>query len=109
MKGMHGGPVHHHQRIRKLAGDPAQPYLAAWDRVVWVVAFLGPLFTIPQIMEVWVFRETAGVSVLSWTAYTVFSGVWLVYAMFHRDRILLTNYIIWFAANGLVALGAALF
>ena len=44
------------------------------------------LMTVPQVWVVWVERETAGVSLLSWGAYAVSASLWFVYGVQKHDR-----------------------
>ena len=44
------------------------------------------LMTIPQVLTIWVGRQAAGVSVLSWSAYLLSAFLWLWFGLRKRDR-----------------------
>ena len=82
--------------------DPFKRFL---DRFIFVVGLLGPVMTIPQLVNVWVLRETAGVSAISWASYAVFNLVWVTYGIVHREKPIIFTYVLWFFVNAAVALG----
>ncbi|HEX7042466.1 MAG TPA: SemiSWEET family transporter [Patescibacteria group bacterium] len=66
-----------------------------FDKVMYFVATIAPIMTIPQLYRVWVLRQTQGVSLLTWGGYAVVSGLWLIYAFIHKDKpIMLTNFLL---------------
>jgi uncharacterized protein with PQ loop repeat len=79
------------------------------DVVVYIVGVLGPLATIPQVVQIYSTHDASGVSVLSWGIYTLFDIPWIIYALVHREPPLIVCYILWFIFNGLVAVGAVLY
>jgi len=44
------------------------------------------VMTVPQILTIWVGRQAAGVSLLSWSAYFVSALIWFWYGVQKRDR-----------------------
>ncbi|KKW48108.1 MAG: hypothetical protein UY99_C0013G0015 [Parcubacteria group bacterium GW2011_GWA1_59_11] len=103
---MHGFIYRHHQKLRREAGETKLNLgVLFMDRLIWLVALLGPLATIPQVMTIWAGRETEGLSLFSWSAYSLFSVVWLVYSLVHKEKVLLFNSILWIIMNSLVLLG----
>jgi uncharacterized protein with PQ loop repeat len=105
----------HHQHLRKrmyknLESFPSQSwYKRKLDTVIYYVGILGPLITIPQIYSIFAFHNAGGVSALSWSVYTVFSVVWLLYGLAHKEHVITINSALWIVMNGLVALGAILY
>lgn len=73
-------------------------------RVTVVVAVVGPLMTLPQIYNVWVRGQTAGVSVVTWSLYTACAAIWIAYGASIRDRPLVISNVLWFLLDGAVVL-----
>jgi uncharacterized protein with PQ loop repeat len=46
------------------------------NKLVLAVGIIEPLITIPQAYTVWVDKQTAGVSLLTWTGYIVAAVVY---------------------------------
>lgn len=85
-------------------------YQRGIDRLVTAVAFIGPLTSLPQIIEIWfVDRNAAGVSVLTWSGFVLMAVVWLAYGIVHRQRPIIISNALWIVAQGLVVLGALRF
>lgn len=62
------------------------------DWLIYGVAILSPVMTMPQLIQIWVDKNVAGVSLLTWSSYTVFAGFWLLYGLIHKEKpIILAN------------------
>ena len=107
--------VHHYHRRHPQVGEAAarlehiRPAVRALDRAMLVLAFVGPLLTLPQVYSVWIERQVAGVSLLSWGGYAVLSCIWLIYGIVHHARPLIISYSIFAVLNTAVAIGVLLF
>jgi len=67
------------------------------------------LMTVPQILTIWVGRQAAGVSLLSWGAYFLSALFWFWYGVRKRDRNIYLPCIAWLALDGAVIIGAAVY
>src|SRR3989338_6867090 len=69
---MHEGMHHYHTRKRIHHHFEQWPHPNALkrfiDRMVYVVGFFAIAMTVPQFYEVWINKNAAGVSALSWGA-----------------------------------------
>ena len=107
--------VRHHQSLRRRMYKNLEPFphptalKRFLDRIIFVVGFLGPAFTIPQLWLIYGLHETAGVSVLSWGSYAAFNIVWILYGIVHKENAITFTYTLWFIVNSLVAVGALLY
>lgn len=63
------------------------------DRLATLVAIAMPILTIPQLYKVVFLKETAGVSLLSWSAYAVISVVFVIFGVVHKEKLLMVAYI----------------
>src|SRR3989338_2144994 len=84
--------LHHYHKHRLAPANPdGDPWKRRMDHFIYVVIFLGPLMTIPQIYNIWVVRSVAGVSILSWASYLLISLVWLAYGRLHREKAIIVS------------------
>lgn len=95
-----------HPAIRK---HPSRPRLAPVDVMAYIFGVLNPLFTVPQILEIWSKHSVGGVSLYSWGAYLISSCFWVTYATYHKDRPLMLTHGIWVLMNASVVLGILLY
>jgi uncharacterized protein with PQ loop repeat len=65
--------------------------------------------TVPQILAIWLSRQAAGVSVLSWSAYWLSALVWFFYGLQKRDRNIYLPCIGWLVLDGAVIAGAVIY
>ena len=71
------------------------------DKILPVLSIFTMAMTVPQVWSVWVNGDTAGVSLLSWSAYLVAACLWLVDGLRKKDKT------IWVACIGWIAMDAA--
>src|SRR5688572_14223649 len=69
--------AHHKARLAR-SGQHRKTLLR---RLVLAVAIVEPAMTLPQIYEIWVKHESAGVSALTWGLYISAGFVWLLYGL----------------------------
>jgi uncharacterized protein with PQ loop repeat len=83
--------------------------MRALDVAVYAAGILGPLATIPQVLQIYTMHNAVGVSVATWGMYALFDIPWIIYAFVHREPPLIMCYLLWFLFNALVAIGALLY
>ena len=79
------------------------------DRAVLGVGILGPIMSIPQIALIYISRDAAGVSPVSFLAWALFDIPWIVYGLVHREPPIVVTYTLWLAFNLLIFLGALIY
>jgi uncharacterized protein with PQ loop repeat len=67
------------------------------------------VMTVPQVWTIWVARQAAGVSLLSWAAYLVSALLWFAYGLSKRDRNIYLPCIGWISLDAAVVLGVVLY
>ncbi|HXR49979.1 MAG TPA: hypothetical protein VN778_03050 [Verrucomicrobiae bacterium] len=80
-----------------------------FDDGMYVVALVTPVLTLPQVFLIWSGRQTAGVSLPTWAAYTTMSGVWLIYGILQHQKPLVISQVCLFVVDFAIVLGIALF
>ena len=104
-----------HLHLRKRISRALEPYPARsrWkrllDRAVYMAGIVGPIMTIPQIALIYIGRDAAGVSPISWLAWMLLDIPWILYGLAHKERPIVTTYSLWLFCNGLVFIGALLY
>lgn len=58
---------------------------------MYLIAVGAPLMTLPQFLQVWQNHHIQGVSISTWTAYSLFSLMWSVYGFLHKDKVILLS------------------
>ena len=111
---MRGEHALHHMRKRRISNsNNGHNHKELWvrnlDRIVLFVAILSPLFTFPQLALIYFTKNAAGVSALSWGAYSLFNVPWLVYGIVHKDKPIIVSTSLWFVINLAVMVGAILY
>lgn len=62
------------------------------NKGVYCVGFLGILVILPQALNIWIDKNTTGVSLTTWSGFLVGSLFWLFYGILHKEKpIILTN------------------
>jgi uncharacterized protein with PQ loop repeat len=89
---MHG---FHHLRKRMRAMRGVEPFpsrsilVRVLDYFMYFVGIVSPLALLPQIVQIYSTKGPAGVSFLTWSLLTIASVLWTIYAVVHKDKLLL--------------------
>ncbi|MEK6903255.1 MAG: hypothetical protein AABW64_01240 [Nanoarchaeota archaeon] len=107
------GPVHLHRRKRIHQYYEKYPHpnsrIRFLDHLVMAVAVIGPLTTAPQIYKIFMEKTAVGISLFTWSAYLILTLPLLVYGIVHRDKQLITMYILWIIVDGVVVVGTLMY
>jgi len=79
------------------------------DKLMTVIAFVFPFTTVPQLYNVWVLQNAAGVSLITWMSYLVLSIPLLVYSFAHEERPLVIMYTLWVLVHISMVVGTMLY
>lgn len=88
-----------------VAAPPSAPQTGL-RRLLGLMSVFTLAMTVPQVWTVWVERQAAGVSVLSWGAYLLSALLWFWYGLQQRDKNIYLPCIGWIVLNGAVVAGA---
>jgi uncharacterized protein with PQ loop repeat len=98
-----------------MAPDPkplaaeAFPSETTLRRLLGGMSVFTLVMTVPQVLTIWVGREAAGVSVLSWGAYLLSAMLWFWFGIQKRDKNIYLPCIGWIGLNGAVVAGALVY
>ncbi|HLC51881.1 MAG TPA: hypothetical protein VJI98_01405 [Candidatus Nanoarchaeia archaeon] len=107
------GLHHYHRRKRKFQKLEPFPHPVKWKRVIdhliWVIIISGFIFTIPQILDIWVYRQAEGVSIVAWSWYALSSVFWIVYGFAHRDKAIIISSLLWVVFDLAIVVGTVIY
>ena len=73
------------------------------------MAVAEPLMSLPQVYEVWINHQTAGVSLATWAFLLAASITWLVYSVKVRDFPVIVASVLWTLTESLLVIGLLIF
>lgn len=82
---------------------------AALRRALGAMSVFTILMTAPQVWTVWIERQAAGVSILTWSAYLVSALLWLFHGLRQKDPNIYLPCIAWIAADAAIVAGVVLY
>lgn len=91
----------HHPGAPETPDDSGSPVA----KILPFVSAATMIMTVPQIWTIWVDRQVAGVSLLSWGTYLLGACLWFVHGLARRDKAIYVACIGWILLNGAVVLG----
>ena len=96
---------------RKYGNAPLR--LSFWkqalDKVMVVVAIVGPLATLPQVFQVFSTRDVEGLSMTTWLAWVLLSVIWALYGLVHKEMPIVVSNIIYVILQGAVVLAIVMY
>jgi uncharacterized protein with PQ loop repeat len=78
-------------------------------RMLASMSIFTMLMTIPQVLTVWVGRQAAGVSLLTWSAYFASAILWFWFGLKKQDKNIYLPCIGWIALDSAVILGVVIY
>ena len=113
---MQPGTHHHHLHIRKRKHDnklKKYPHpdkkIRFLDRLVLVIAVVGPIMSFPQLFKIFYFQSAEGISLISFALYSILNIPWIIYGFVHKDKPIVVSSLLWLASNVTIAIGAIIY
>ena len=73
------------------------------DKSIYVIGLLSVAANVPQLWDIWVSKNTSGVSLISWVGFFVGSIFWFGYGLLHQELpIMMVNGLLIFVQAGIV-------
>ena len=97
----------YHRNLKKFPNK--NPKIEKLDRTMLIVGTIAPFFTLPQIINIYLTRDTTG---LAWPTYFLLGStnvLWLIYAIIHKDKPLIHASTLFILSNSAILLGIILF
>jgi len=103
--------LHKRKRIHKLNEPYPHPEKSkrVMDRLIYLVGAFAVVMTIPQVMTIWIGKNAAGVSAISWVSYLIAAVFWLAYGIMHREKPIVFNYSLWIFLEVLIIIGVFIY
>ncbi len=98
----------HHLHVRKRVYKNLDPFphpkalTRFLDRTMVFIATAGPIATLPQVFDVFYTKSVAGLSLTTWSLWTILSVVWLMYGILHKEPPIIVSNILYIILQGLV-------
>lgn len=70
---------------------------------------LLPILTIPQAYSVIIEKETAGVSLVTWSFYLLSSTLFAIFGVIHKQKLLIVTYIPFVLVEAVIVIGLFLY
>ena len=107
--------VLHHVHLRKRIHQKHEkyPHPDKWkrffDKAVLIVGIITVILTMPQVFKIFIEKTAAGVSLISWTTFTIAAMFWLAYGILHKEKPIIITYIGYFIQNFIIVIGVIIY
>ncbi len=106
--------IHHISRRKRIHSKlEMYPHPNKWikflDRFLIIVAVIGPLMALPQVLQIYLFKNATGVSALSFGLFAFFDIPWILYGFVHREKPIIIGYSLWLVINVVIVVGALIY
>ena len=107
------GLHHFHRRKRIYINHEPYPHPDKWkrlmDKLIYFVALVGPIMTLPQVIKIWIEKNAAGISIITWFAYAVTSVFWIIYGLMHKEKPIIFTSVLLLLLNIIIVIGAVIY
>jgi uncharacterized protein with PQ loop repeat len=95
---------------QKLEEYPSKKFwIRFFDKLLLIIAIIGPISALPQVWNIYINHNVAGLSLVSWSLWAFFNLFWLAYGFLHKEKPIIVTYALWFLMNASVAIGILLY
>ena len=103
--------LHTRKRIYKKLEKYPSPNLfkRGLDYLMYGVAIGAPLTLLPQVYQLYAFKEAAGLSLLTWLLLACINVLWCAYASVHKEWLIFTANLLMGCLNFVVMYGIFLY
>ena len=105
--------IHLHKRKRIHEEHQKYPHpdpkIRFLDNLVYIIAFIFPLSAIPQIINIWVYKNAQGVSIVSWGLFLILTIPLIAYGIVHKSKQLSIMWILWLIVYITIIVGTYLY
>lgn len=56
------------------------------DKSIYVIGIVSVAANLPQLWDIWITKNTSGVSIISWTGFFIGSLFWFGYGVLHKEK-----------------------
>jgi len=104
---MHQALRHIHKRKHpKLLKYPhPDPKIRFLDNTVLIFSAALPLMSLPQAYTIWILKNTEGVSLMTWLAFTVLAIPFIFYGFVHKVKPMIVTNILWVLISASILIG----
>lgn len=111
---MQSGGIHHlHKRKRIHQKLEKYPHPKKWikilDNFLLIIAVIGPLNNLPQIIKIFALKSSSGVSTLTFSLFSLFNIPWIIYGIVHKEKPIIIAFSLWFITNMIVVIGTLIY
>lgn len=78
-------------------------------KLTLVAAFVQPLMTVPQVVQLYKTQNSSGLSLLTWLGYAVVGLVFLAYGIAYKLKPIAITQVLWFSLQMSIVVGILLF
>jgi len=86
---------HHMSKNKRHRHKKSSNLISLVDKSIYVFALFAVAANVPQLLNIWVDKNTSGVSIVSWTGFLIASVFWLWYGLLHKEMpIIFINFLL---------------
>ena len=98
------------KKEKKLEEYPSKnKWIKFLDRFLIVIAFISPFFLAPQLINIWIYKKTIGVSTTTFFLLGIFNIPWVIYGIMHKEKPIIIGYSLYFIMNTLITIGTIIY
>lgn len=106
-KGLHH--LHLRKRVHHEKYPPPDKLKRVYDKLIYVAVVMGPIMNLPQLLKIWILKNAAGVSLISWISFSIISIFWVGYGLLHKDKPIIYMNFSLMIIQALIALGVIIY
>jgi uncharacterized protein with PQ loop repeat len=108
--GLHHLSKRKRQKFQSIFGYPSEKkWKKKLDNMLLIFAIAGPLFSLPQIIQIYSTQHAGDISTITWAAWSVMNLGWIFYGVVHKEKPIILAYTLWLVTNIMMVVGSILY
>lgn len=97
-------------RFKEHLPATAQKKLAYFiEHTIYFFSIIGPIMTFPQVLKIYLEKDVAGLSLITWSSYLLLAIFWLAYGVLIGNRPIVLANVFWIAMHAFIITGILIY
>ncbi|MFW6285970.1 MAG: hypothetical protein ACOC16_02255 [Nanoarchaeota archaeon] len=79
------------------------------EKLAYIAGIASPIVTLPQLIQIWIFKDASGISLITWISYLLIVVIMTLYGIIHKEKPLIIMYGSLIMIDLLIIIGAIIY
>ena len=96
-------------QVKAAVLHPTNRFKRILDRMVYFTGALSIVMSIPQVLQIYLYNNVAGISFITWFTFLINATIWTTYGVVHKDKLIILMYVSYFIIDVMIVAGILMY